>query len=85
MNWKRRFWQIINIYRLIPGWLILMGQNINKKALIFDEMEYWNKCTKTNCIYKFDMFSILILSLKEYRSLLCFRLRGGGEEKSVFT
>lgn len=76
MNRKKRIYQILNLYRLIPAWIVLNVQPAEKKKIIYEELNLWHKCTKSNCSGCFDTFSELLLMLKEYRSLLVYRLRG---------
>lgn len=77
MNSKFRVLQIFNLFRLIPVWLIICAQSKKKKEIIFDEIEYWNKCAQLGCNGKFNIFSLLLIKLKEYRSLLYYRCGGG--------
>ena len=78
MTRKRKLLQLINLFRLIPAWLIVQFQPSNTKELIIDEMKYWNKCAKLGCDRPFDIFSTLLISIKEYRNLLAYRMSGGG-------
>lgn len=77
MNKKVRMLQIVNIFRLIPIWIIVNMQTLDKRNLIFEEMEYWNKCAQLNIKGRFNIFSVLMIKLKEYRSLLYYRCGGG--------
>lgn len=77
MSKKRKILQILNLWRLIPAWVAVNLLKSEKKQLVFDEMEYWNECTQIKCTSYFDMFSILLLLFREYRSLLCYRCGGG--------
>ena len=77
MNSKFRVLQIFNLFRLIPVWLIICAQSKKKKEIIFDEIEYWNKCAQLGCNGKFNIFSLLLIKLKDYRSLLYYRCGGG--------
>lgn len=67
--------QILNIYRLLPVWLMILLDN--NKELIFDEIDYWNSCTQMHEKKRFNAFSKLLLHFKEYRNLLAFRICGG--------
>ncbi len=77
MNKKVRILQTINLFRLIPIWIIINMQSVDRRKLIFEEIEHWNKCVQLNLKGKFNIFSVLILKLKEYRSLLYYRCGGG--------
>lgn len=75
MSKKMRMLQILNLWRLIPAYLIVCASN--KKAIIFEEIQHWKKCTRRTEKAGFDIFSSLMLELKEYRTLLQYRLGGG--------
>lgn len=77
MTKKKRIIQILNLYRLIPAWIILWIQPETQRKLILDEMEHWNRCAQRFAKSHFDMMSVLLIELKEYRSLYAFRMRGG--------
>lgn len=74
MTKKRRILQFLNLYRLIPAWIILWLQPETRRKLILDEMEHWNRCTQRFAKGHFDMMSMLLIELKEYRSLYAFRM-----------
>ena len=74
MSKKMRMLQILNLWRLIPAYLIVCASN--NKAIIFEEIQHWNKCTRRTEKARFDIFSSLMLELKEYRTLLQYRLGG---------
>ena len=65
----------LNLFRLLPAWLII--QISKHRVMIIDEMYHWNKCLGRN-LKGFKLFSSLMLRNKEYRNLLCYRIRGGG-------
>ena len=75
MSKKMRMLQILNLWRLIPAYLIVCASN--NKAIIFEEIQHWKKCTRRTEKARFDIFSSLMLELKEYRTLLQYRLGGG--------
>ena len=75
MSKKIRMLQILNLWRLIPAYLIVCASN--NKAIIFEEIQHWKKCTRRTEKARFDIFSSLMLELKEYRTLLQYRLGGG--------
>lgn len=74
MSKKMRMLQILNLWRLIPAYLIVCASN--NKAIIFEEIQHWKKCTRRTEKARFDIFSSLMLELKEYRTLLQYRLGG---------
>ena len=74
MSKKIRMLQILNLWRLIPAYLIVCASN--NKAIIFEEIQHWKKCTGRTEKAGFDIFSSLMLELKEYRTLLQYRLGG---------
>ena len=75
MSKKMRMLQILNLWRLIPAYLIVYVSD--NKAIIFEEILHWKKCTRRTEKAGFDIFSSLMLELKEYRALLQYRLGGG--------
>ncbi|MGO5410061.1 hypothetical protein ACTQV6_01570 [Holdemanella porci] len=75
MSKKMKMLQILNLWRLIPAYLIVCASN--NKAIIFEEIQHWKKCTRRTEKARFDIFSSLMLELKEYRTLLQYRLGGG--------
>lgn len=74
MSKKMRMWQILNLWRLIPAYLIVCASN--NKAIIFEEIQHWKKCTRRTEKARFNIFSSLMMELKEYRTLLQYRLGG---------
>ena len=74
MSKKMKMLQILNLWRLIPAYLIVCASN--NKAIIFEEIQHWKKCTRRTEKARFDIFSSLMLELKEYRTLLHYRLGG---------
>lgn len=74
MSKKMRMLQILNLWRLIPAYLIVCASN--NKSIIFEEIQNWKKCTGRTEKAGFDIFSSLMLELKEYRTLLQYRLGG---------
>ena len=74
MSKKMKMLQILNLWRLIPAYLIVCASN--NKAIIFEEIQHWKKCTRRTEKARFDIFSSLMLELKEYRTLLQYRLGG---------
>ena len=78
MNSKKQIiLRIMNLYRIIPSWILLQLLPIHKKSMIYDEMEYWNSIKELNKTSHFDMFSEMMVTLPEYRSLLEFRCGSG--------
>ncbi len=78
MNKKLRILQLANLWRCIPAYLLVFTVKKEIRDIITDELYYWKKCAPRMEKTKFDLFCALILELKEYRSLLYYRLRGGG-------
>lgn len=74
MSKKMKMLQILNLWRLIPAYLIVCASN--NKSIIFEEIQHWKKCTGRTEKAGFDIFSSLMLELKEYRTLLQYRLGG---------
>ena len=74
MSKKMKMLQILNLWRLIPAYLIVCASN--NKSIIFEEIQHWKKCTRRTEKARFDIFSSLMLELKEYRTLLQYRLGG---------
>ena len=74
MSKKMRMLQILNLWRLIPAYLIVCASN--NKAIIFEEIQHWKKCTRRTEKARFNIFSSLMMELKEYRTLLQYRLGG---------
>lgn len=75
---KLRFLQFINLWRLIPAYICTFTSTKDDLDIIVDELYHWKKCDQRNESGKFDLFSALLIERKEYRSLLQYRLRGGG-------
>lgn len=71
----RFFKTILNMYRLLPAWACVVSLDNASKAIILEEMDYWGKCMRKQ-ENSFKLFSYLILTYKEYRNLLVFRLGG---------
>lgn len=66
---------ILNLYRLLPAWACVVSLDNASKTIVLEEMDYWGKCMRKqeSC---FKLFSYLVLTYKEYRNLLVFRLGG---------
>ena len=75
MSRNKRIKQIVNFYRIIIAYIIIITNKKGFKAFIYDEMYYWNKCCQLNLCNKIDILSILLIEVKEYRSLLIYRMR----------
>ena len=75
MSKKMRMLQILNLWRLIPAYLIVYVSD--NKAIIFEEILHWKNVTRRTEKAGFDIFCSLMLELKEYRTLLQYRLGGG--------
>lgn len=83
MNKKLRILQLANLWRCIPAYLLVFTVKKEIRDIITDELYYWKKCAPRMEKTKFDLFCALILELKEYRSLLYYRLRGGFLRKII--
>ena len=59
MSKKMRMLQILNLWRLIPAYLIVCVSD--NKAIIFEEIQHWKKCTRRTEKSGFDIFSSLML------------------------
>lgn len=66
---------ILNLYRLVPAWICVNSLSSCRKDMLIEEMNYWGKCTRRD-ENGFNLFSNLILTYKEYRNLLIFRVGG---------
>lgn len=69
--------KILNLYRILPSWGLLQLLPGHRKSIIFDEMEHWNRIKELNETNHFGMFSEMMVTLPEYRSLLEFRCGSG--------
>lgn len=76
MNKKMFLLQMLNLWRLIPVWFMVIVQPKGKRELILREIDYWKKCSQINSNIRFQTFSILLIIYKEYRNLLIVRIRG---------
>lgn len=75
MSRNRRIKQIVNFYRIIIAYIIIITNKKGFKDFIYDEMYYWNKCCQLNLCNKIEILFILLIEVKEYRSLLIYRMR----------
>ena len=76
---KSRILQIANLWRCIPAYFLVFTISSDVRNLITDELYHWKKCAQRLENIKFDLFCGLMLDLKEYRSLLQYRISVGGE------
>ena len=44
---KDRIHILLNLFRILPAWLIISCRSKNRKNLIIDELESWNKNANT--------------------------------------
>ena len=80
---KSRILQIANLWRCIPAYFLVFTISSDVRNLITDELYHWKKCAQRLENTKFDLFCGLRLDLKEYRSLLQYRISvGGGNTKN---
>lgn len=75
--------KIINLYRLIPAYLIFVLQPRGVKKLICADLECWNQYSQINSSSYFQILSALLVEFKEFRNLFICRL-SGGELKLLF-
>lgn len=68
---------IFNLYRILPGWILLQFVSSERKNIIFEEMEHWCRIKNLEYNCHFYMFSELMVTLPEYRSLLEYRCGAG--------
>ena len=66
-----------NLYRILPGWILLQFVSSERKNIIFEEMEHWSRIKNLGFDRHFDIFSELMVTLPEYRSLLEYRCGSG--------
>lgn len=81
---KSRILQIANLWRYIPAYFLVFTISSDVRNLITDELYYWKKCAQRLENTKFDLFCGLMLDLKEYRSLLQYRISvWGGKIRKI--
>lgn len=73
----KRFYISINLWRIIPAYLVLYTLKKDLQQLILDEMYHWKKCTGAY-EKRIFLFGELLLEYKEYRNLICYRIKSGG-------
>jgi len=75
VNNKRKLLKIIlNLYRLLPGWIAFQFVSSAKKEIIVDEINYWNELKGWKTDSDFHNFASLMLELHEFRNLMYFRI-----------
>ena len=68
---------------MYSGIFLVFTRSSDVRNLITDELYHWKKCAQRLENTKFDLFCGLMLDLKEYRSLLQYRISvGGGNTKN---
>lgn len=80
---KSRILQIANLWRCIPAYFLVFTISSDVRNLITDELYYWKKCAQRLENTKFDLFCGLMLDLKEYRSLLQYRISVWGGIRKI--
>ena len=65
---------------MYSGIFLVFTISSDVRNLITDELYHWKKCAQRLENTKFDLFCGLMLDLKEYRSLLQYRISVGGEK-----
>ena len=73
----RRIIIILNIWRIAFAYLLVHALNRKLRILIIDEMYHWKKCAHET-ERGIWLFGTLLLYYKEYRNLLCYRMKTGG-------
>ena len=73
----RRIIIILNIWRIAFAYLLVRALNRKLRILIIDEMYHWKKCAHET-ERGIWLFGTLLLYYKEYRNLLCYRMKTGG-------
>lgn len=74
---------LINIWRILPVLIIINLQKKNTRTQIKEEIIYWKKCAKLN-YNGIVLLTILLLKHKEYRNLLCYRLKSCKGLNTIF-
>ncbi len=67
---------------MYSGIFLVFTISSDVRNLITDELYHWKKCAQRLENTKFDLFCGLMLDLKEYRSLLQYRISVGGNTKN---
>lgn len=83
MSVKKRIIQILNLWRLLPAYLCVFSTPVAVKEIILEDIWHWGKCAKRVEKKQFDLFSGLMLELKEFRNLLLNRLYRGGLRRYI--
>lgn len=68
---------------MYSGIFLVFTISSDVRNLITDELYHWKKCAQRLENTKFDLFCGLMLDLKEYRSLLQYRISVGGEIRKI--
>lgn len=68
---------------MYSGIFLVFTISSNVRNLITDELYHWKKCAQRLENTKFDLFCGLMLDLKEYRSLLQYRISVGGGIRKI--
>ena len=69
---------------MYSGIFLVFTISSDVRNLITDELYHWKKCAQRLENTKFDLFCGLMLDLKEYRSLLQYRISvGGGKIRKI--
>lgn len=68
---------VLNLWRILPVYLLVLTMKKNIKELILDEMLHWGKCAQRTGKGLF-LFGQLLIDYKQYRNLLCYRIKSAG-------
>lgn len=68
---------------MYSGIFLVFTISSDVRNLITDELYHWKKCAQRLENTKFDLFCGLMLDLKEYRSLLQYRISVGGKIRKI--
>ena len=69
---------------MYSGIFLVFTISSDVRNLITDELYHRKKCAQRLENTKFDLFCGLMLDLKEYRSLLQYRISVGGEYEKLY-
>ena len=69
---------------MYSGIFLVFTISSDVRNLITDELYHWKKCAQRLENTKFDLFCGLMLDLKEYRSLLQYRISVGWEYEKLY-
>ena len=68
---------LLNIWRLVGSYFLLLIIGTSKRHLIMSECKYWGKCCNLKCQNSIILFGYIMSRYKEYRSLFKYRICNG--------